>query len=212
MGKHTAEAIAARLAPAEPSVPRKPIMLNLPEDLVERLTLLAKATSQLSGQKITRNAALHHGGVLPIAGHVEELVPEPVEAPPEDLIIQELILAEDVQGLVCDWGAREQHPIAGRRAHAVHRLVLEPRALVVRALQRNGMAAAVFAVGVVLRVVEGVQQGEILLVQFDSDGAGGGKILILHCSELLFGLKFFWGVAVDFLAKPIYFCRRNVYT
>ena len=55
MPDHTPEAIAARLAPAVPGVPRRNIMLNLPEDLVERLALLAKATAHLSGQKVTRN-------------------------------------------------------------------------------------------------------------------------------------------------------------
>jgi len=55
MGNHTPEAIAARLAPAKPDVPRRNIMLNLPDDLVERLALLAKTTAHLSGQKVTRN-------------------------------------------------------------------------------------------------------------------------------------------------------------
>ena len=55
MPDHTPEAIAARLAPAVPGVPRRNIMLNLPDDLVEQLTLLAKATAHISGQKITRN-------------------------------------------------------------------------------------------------------------------------------------------------------------
>ena len=55
MNNYTAEAIAARLAPATPAVPRRNIMLNLPDDLIERLTLLAKAMAHRSGQKITRN-------------------------------------------------------------------------------------------------------------------------------------------------------------
>jgi len=52
---HTHEAIAARLAPAKLSEPRRNIMLNLPDDLVERMALLARVLTQLSSQKITRN-------------------------------------------------------------------------------------------------------------------------------------------------------------
>ena len=55
MSNHTPEAIAARLAPAKAGEPRRAIMLNLPDALVEQLTLLAKAMTHLSGQKITRN-------------------------------------------------------------------------------------------------------------------------------------------------------------
>lgn len=55
MSNHTSKAIATRLAPANLAVPHKAIMLNLPEDLVERLALLARAMTHLSGQKITRN-------------------------------------------------------------------------------------------------------------------------------------------------------------
>ena len=55
MPDYTHEAITARLAPAEPAVPRKQILLKLPDELVDRLTLLAKTMTQLSGRRITRN-------------------------------------------------------------------------------------------------------------------------------------------------------------
>ena len=55
MPDYTHEAIAARLAPAEPDIPRKQILLKLPDELVDRLTLLAKTMTQLSGRRITRN-------------------------------------------------------------------------------------------------------------------------------------------------------------
>ena len=46
--------IDARLNPT-PAVPRKQIMLHLPEDTIARLTQLAADLTAMSGNKITRN-------------------------------------------------------------------------------------------------------------------------------------------------------------
>ena len=55
MPDYTHKAIAARLAPAEPGVLHKAVMLHITNDLESRLTLLAKVMTQRSGKKITRN-------------------------------------------------------------------------------------------------------------------------------------------------------------
>jgi len=55
MPNHTQKAIAARLAAAEPCGPCKKIVLNLPDDLMSRLTLIARIMTRLSGTAITRN-------------------------------------------------------------------------------------------------------------------------------------------------------------